>query len=158
MPSFDIVSEVDLQEVDNAINQARKELQSRFDFKNSTAAIEFDKKAKITLTAEDSSRVAALLEILIAKLAKRGVDLRNIDRATPAVSSVGNARQEITIKQGLEGEKAKEIIKEIKGAGFKVQSQLQDRQVRVTDDLQEVIRFLRAKDFGVGLSFGNFRD
>jgi uncharacterized protein YajQ (UPF0234 family) len=99
---------------------------------------------------------------LISKLAKRNVDLRNIERKDPAISPLGHARQEIRIKQGLEGDKAKEIIKAIKGLEVKVQSQLQDQQVRVTgkkrDDLQAVIQFLRGKDFGVALSFKNFRD
>lgn len=162
MPSFDIVSEVDMGEVDNALNQARKELATRFDFKNSPATIELDGKACIRITAEDASRLTALHDIVTGRLAKRNVDLRNIDRQDPQISSVGSARQEMRIKQGLEGEKAKEIIKAIKGQGFKVQSQLQDDQVRVTgkkrDDLQEVIAFLRGQDFGVALAFTNFRD
>lgn len=161
MPSFDIVSEVDNQEIDNAINQARKELATRFDFKGSTAAVELEKE-KIKLSAEDLNHLKGLFEIVIAKLAKRNVDLRNIERKDPAVSSVGHATQELIVKQGLDGEKAKEIIKEIKAQSFKVQSSLQDRQVRVTgkkrDELQEVIQFLRSKDFGVGLGFKNFRD
>jgi cyclic-di-GMP-binding protein len=162
MPSFDIVSEVDKQEIDNALNQARKELSTRFDFKQSRATIELSIPDVIELTAEDSSRLKSLHDILISKLAKRNVDLRNIERKDPAISPLGHARQEIRIKQGLEGEKAKEIVKAIKGLEVKVQSQLQDQQVRVTgkkrDDLQAVIQFLRGKDFGVGLSFKNFRD
>src|SRR3954447_2278766 len=161
MPSFDIVSEVDAQEIDNALNQARKELATRFDFKGSVAKIE-EEKDKITLTAEDGNRLRGLREIVINKLSKRGVDLRNIDQQEPAISSIGHARQELKIQQGLEGEKAKEIIKAIKAAGFKVQSTLQDRQVRVTgkkrDDLQEVIQFVKSKDFGVATNFKNFRD
>lgn len=161
MPSFDIVSEVDKQEIDNAINQARKELATRFDFKGSVAEIEVD-KAKITLTAEDASRLRGLREIVINKLSKRDVDLRNIEQVDPAISPLGHARQELKIQQGLEGEKAKEIIQAIKGAGFKTQNALQDRQIRVTgkkrDDLQEVIAFVRSKDFGVATAFKNFRD
>ena len=161
MPSFDIVSEVYKQEVDNALNQARKELATRFDFKGSTAAVEHDKD-KILLTAEDANRLRGLREIVIGKLSKRGVDLRNIDQQDPAISSMGHARQELKIQQGLEGEKAKEIIQAIKAGGFKVQNQLQDRQIRVTgkkkDELQEVIAFIRSKDFGVATSFKNFRD
>jgi cyclic-di-GMP-binding protein len=162
MPSFDIVSEVDKQEIDNALNQARKELGTRFDFKDSQASIELSGPNTIELKAEDASRLKSLHEILIGKLAKRNVDLRNIERKDPAISPLGHARQEIRIKQGLEGDKAKEIIKAIKGLELKVQSQLQDQQVRVTgkkrDDLQRVIQFLREKDFGVALSFKNFRD
>ena len=131
MPSFDIVSEIDKQEIDNALNQARKELATRFDFKGSVAEIEYEKD-KITLTAEDASRLRGLREIVIGKLSKRGIDLRNIDQEEPAISSIGHARQELKIQQGLEGDKAKEIILAIKGGGFKVQNQLQDRQIRVT--------------------------
>jgi cyclic-di-GMP-binding protein len=161
MPSFDIVSEVDRQEVDNALNQARKELATRFDFKNTTAEI-LAEKDKITLTAEDGARLRGLREIVIGKLSKRGIDLRNIEQDEPAISSVGHARQELKILQGLEGNKAKEIIQAIKSQGFKVQSQLQDQQIRVTgkkkDDLQAVIQFIRARDFGVATTFKNFRD
>src|SRR6266436_5185832 len=162
MPSFDIVSEVDKQEIDNAINQARKELSTRFDFKDSKATVEMSDPTLIELTAEDSGTLKSLVEIVIGRLAKRNVDLRNVERKDPAISPLGHARQEIRIKQGLEGDKAKEIIKAIKELDLKVQSQLQDQQVRVTgkkrDDLQAVIQFLRGKAFGVALSFKNFRD
>lgn len=161
MASFDIVSEVDNQEIDNALNQARKELATRFDFKGSKAEVVYEKE-KIVLTAEDANRLRGLREIVIGKLSKRGVDLRNLKQEDAAISSMGHARQEIKIQQGLEGDKAKEIIKAIKGEGFKVQSALQDRQIRVTgkkkDDLQEVIAFVRGKDFGVATNFQNFRD
>ena len=136
MPSFDIVSEIDNQEIDNALNQARKELATRFDFKGSIAGIEYEKDT-ITLTAEDASRLRGLREIVIGKLSKRGVDLRTIDQKEPAISSIGHARQELKI-------------------------QLQDRQIRVTgkkrDELQEVIAFVKSKDFGVATNFKNFRD
>jgi cyclic-di-GMP-binding protein len=163
MPSFDIVSEVDKQEIDNAINQARKELVSRFDFKGSNALIEWhDKDSKIELKAEDASRLKSLHEIVIGKLAKRNIDLRNVERKDPAISPLGHATQDFLIKQGLDGDKAKEIIKTIKAQDFKVQSALQERQIRVTgkkrDELQEVIAFCRGKDFGVALAFQNFRD
>jgi uncharacterized protein YajQ (UPF0234 family) len=161
MPSFDIVSEVDKQEVDNALNQARKELAARFDFKGSAASIAYEKD-KITLTAEDAARLRGLREIAISKLSKRGVDLRNIEQVEPEISSVGHARQELKIQQGLEGNKAKEIVQAIKSQNFKIQSQLQDRQIRVTgkkkDDLQAVIQFVRSRDFGVATNFKNFRD
>ncbi len=138
MPSFDIVSEIDNQEVILA------------------------DKEKITLTAEDAARLRGLREIVISKLSKRGVDLRNIEHEEPAISSVGHARQELKIRQGLEGNKAKEIIQAIKSQGFKVQSQLQDRQIRVSgkkrDDLQAVIQFVRSRDFGVAMGFKNLRD
>ena len=161
MPSFDIVSEVDKQEIDNALNQARKELATRFDFKGSVAEIVYEKD-KITLTAEDGNRLRGLREIVVSKLSKRGVDLRNIEQVEPDISPLGHARQELKIRQGLEGEKAKEIIKAIKETGFKVQSALQDRQIRVTgkkkDELQSVIQFVRGKDFKVATNFKNFRD
>lgn len=161
MPSFDVVSEVDKQELDNALNQARKELATRFDFKGVTAEMVLEKD-KITLTAQDAAYLRGLREILTGKLSKRGVDLRNIDQEEPAISSVGHARQELKIRQGLEGNKAKEIIQAIKSQGFKVQSQLQDQQIRVTgkkkDELQEVIQYIRNRDFGVAINFKNFRD
>jgi hypothetical protein len=161
VPSFDIVSEIDKQEIDNAINQARKELAARFDFKGVTVEI-LAEKEKITLTAEDAARLRSLREIVIGKLSKRGVDLRNVEQVDPAISPLGHARQELKITQGLEGNKAKEIIQAIKAQNFKVQSQLQDRQIRVTgkkrDDLQAVIQFVRGRDFGVATDFKNFRD
>ncbi len=162
MPTFDIVSEIDRQEVDNALNQARKELVTRFDFKGSHVAIESPARDKIALSAEDATRLKALHEIVVGKLAKRNVDLRNVDHGTPVVSSIGHARQELTIKQGIEGTRAKEIIAAIKAQGFKVQSSLQGSEIRVNgkkrDDLQVVIAFLRGKDFGVSLAYKNFRD
>ena len=165
MPTFDIVSEIDRQEVDNALNQARKELVTRFDFKNSAAKIEQPAPNKIALSAEDGTRLKALNEIVTGKLAKRNVDLRNIEHGDPAVSPLGHARQELTVKQGIEGAKAKEIILAIKGQpalNKAVQSSLQGTEIRVTgkkrDDLQAVIAFLRGKDFGVFLNYRNFRD
>ena len=161
MPSFDIVSDVDKQEIDNALNQARKDLATRFDFKGTTAESLYEQD-KIVLTAEDAARLRGLREIVVGKLAKRGVDLRNVEQIDPVISSMGHARQELKIKQGLEGDKAKEIIQVIKSQNFKVQSQLQDRQIRVTgkkkDELQAVIQLVRNRDFGVATNFKNFRD
>jgi uncharacterized protein YajQ (UPF0234 family) len=161
MPSFDIVSEIDKGEIDNAITQSNKELGTRFDFKGSDAKIELVKN-EIDLSAEDATKLKGLFEIVMAKLAKRNIDLRNVERKDPAISPLGHATQKLIIKQGIEGEKAKEITKAIKTMSGKVQSSLQDRQIRVTgkkrDDLQEVIQFLRGKDFGVFLAFKNFRD
>lgn len=162
MPTFDVVSEVDKQEILNALDQARKELGTRFDFKGSTAKIDFTKENVIELSAEDGSRLKGLHDIVVGKLAKRNVDLRNIDRKDPVISPLGHAKQELVVKQGLDGEKAKEISKAIKASQPKVQSTLQDRQIRVTgknrDDLQGVIAFLRSQDFAVSLAFKNFRD
>lgn len=163
MPSFDIVSEVDRMEVKNAIDQALKELTQRFDFKGVKATIELDPKTgSILLSTDDGAKMKALREIVINKLAKRNIDLRNVEEKDPDISPLGHSRQELAIKQGLDGEKAKEISKAIKGLGLKVQAALQDRQVRVTgskrDDLQQVIGALRGKDFEVALAFKNFRD
>jgi uncharacterized protein YajQ (UPF0234 family) len=163
MPSFDVVSEVDRMEIKNAVDQSLKELSSRFDFKGSTASIEIDAKTgSILLAIDDGAKLKGLREIVIAKLAKRGIDLRNVDQKEPSISPLGHSRQELAIQQGLEGDKAKEINRAIKALGLKVQSNLQDRQLRVTgtkrDDLQKVIAALKAEDFGVALSFKNFRD
>ena len=163
MPSFDVVSEVDRMEVKNAVDQAQRELSSRFDFKGVTATIELDSKTgSVLLAVEDGARLKGLREIIIGKLAKRGIDLRNVEQKDPEISSLGHSRQELTIKQGLDGDKAKEVTKAIKATGLKVQATLQDRQIRVTggkrDDLQKAIGALRAADFGVGLAFKNFRD
>ena len=163
MPSFDIVSEIDKQEIDNAVNQAVKELSTRFDFKGSTATIEWiAKDSKIALKAEDGSRLKSLHDMVTGRLAKRNIDLRNVERKDPAISPLGHATQDFIVKQGLDGDKAKEIVKEIKAGGFMVQSALQDRQIRVTgksrDELQSVIGFCKGRDFGVALGFQNFRD
>ncbi|MET0253152.1 MAG: YajQ family cyclic di-GMP-binding protein [Terrimicrobiaceae bacterium] len=163
MPSFDVVSEVDRMEVKNAVDQAQRELSSRFDFKGVTATIELDSKTgSVLLAVDDGARLKGLREIIIGKLAKRGIDLRNVEQKEPEISPLGHSRQELAIKQGLEGDKAKEITKAIKAIGLKVQATLQDRQIRVTggkrDDLQKVIGALRAGNFDVGLAFKNFRD
>ena len=118
MPSFDIVSEIDKQEIDNALNQARKELATRFDFKGSVAKIE-EEKDKIILTAEDASRLRGLREIVIGKLSKRGVDLRNIDQQEPAISSIGHARQELNSNRVSKGTKRRRSSSRSRAAGSK---------------------------------------
>jgi len=150
-------------EVKNAVDQALRELSTRFDFKGVSATVEIDPKTgSVLLTCNDGAKLAALREIVIGKLAKRNVDLRNVEQKDPEVSSLGYSRQELAIKQGLDGDKAKEITRAIKDTKLKVQASLQDRQVRVTgnkrDDLQQAIAVLRAKDFGVVLNYKNFRD
>lgn len=161
MPSFDVVSEIDIQEVDNAINQARKEIATRFDFKDSKCEIQWDRQT-IKLLAEDEFRLKALMDVLVTKLAKRQVSFKNLDYGKMEVAPLGGARQEIKIIQGIETEKAKPITQVIRDSKLKVQSQIQERKIRVTgknrDDLQAVITLLRSKDFGVALSFNNFRD
>ena len=161
--SFDITSDLDLQEVDNAVNQARKEVGQRYDFKGSTAEIGFDKgEGTLDLLADDDYKLKALIDILQSKLIKRGVPIRNLDYGDVEPASGGKARQIVKLQQGISTEKGKEIVKEIKNGGFKkVQAQIQDEQVRVQspsiDELQAVIKHLKAKDFGLELQFGNFR-
>jgi uncharacterized protein YajQ (UPF0234 family) len=160
MPSFDVVSEVDEMEVKNAVEQAQKELANRFDFRDAKAEIILEKEA-IKLSAINAFKMKALEEIVLAKLARRNVSLKNIERKDPDISPLGHARQELKLKQGLETDIAKTICQAIRDTKIKVQTQIQDRQVRVTgkdrDALQEVIAFLRAKDFPVALNYTNFR-
>ncbi|HEX8431064.1 MAG TPA: YajQ family cyclic di-GMP-binding protein [Longimicrobium sp.] len=161
--TFDISSTVDLQEVDNALNQARKEISQRFDFKGATAEIEFSKKdGTLTLLSDDEYKLTSLVDIVQSKLIKRGVPIRNLDYGDVETAFGGKARQTITLVQGISTEKGKEIVKAIKAAGFKkVNAQIQDEQVRVSspsiDELQEVIAMLKKHDFELELSFGNFR-
>jgi cyclic-di-GMP-binding protein len=161
--TFDITSTVDLQEVDNAINQARKEVAQRYDFKGATAEIEYDHgESVLTLIADDDYRLKSLVDVLQTKLIKRSVPIRNLDYGEVESASGGKVRQVINLQQGISTEKGKEIVKEIKGGGFKkVQAQIQDDQVRVQspsiDELQAVMKFLKEKDFGLELQFGNFR-
>lgn len=163
MPSFDIVSEVDRMEVKNALDHANRELANRFDFKGAKTTIELDPKTgSIQLTSDKGELMKALKQMVMEKLAKRGIDLRNVEAKDADISPLGHSRQELAIKQGLDGDKAKEITRAIKDQGWKVQASLQDRQIRVTgtkrDDLQKVIAFLRGGDHGVALAFQNFRD
>jgi cyclic-di-GMP-binding protein len=161
--TFDITSSVDLQEVDNALNQARKEVQQRYDFKGVTAEMDLSKKdGTLTLLTDDEYKLTALVDLIQTKLIKRGVPIRNLDYGEVEQASGSKARQVITLVQSISTEKGKEIVKSIKEAGFKkVNAQIQDEQVRVTsasiDDLQAVIAHLKKQDFGLELSFGNFR-
>ena len=161
--TFDITSTIDMQEVDNAVNQATKEVGQRYDFKGATAEIDLDREAgTLTLTADDDYRLKALIDVLQSKLIKRGVPIRNLDYGKVETGSLGKVRQVVTLQQGISTEKGKEIVKAIKSGGFKkVQAQIQDDQVRVQspsiDELQAVIAVLKKEDFGVELQFGNFR-
>ena len=161
--TFDVTSTIDLQEVDNAINQARKEIAQRYDFKGSTAEIDFSKEeATLTLLADDEYKLTAVVDVLQSKLIKRGVPIRNLDYGKVESASAGKARQVVTLQQGISSEKGKEIVKAIKNGGFKkVQAQIQDDQVRVQspsiDELQAVMAMLKKEDFGLELQFGNFR-
>ena len=161
--SFDITSNVDLQEVDNALNQARKEVAQRYDFKGAKASIDFDPVAsKLVLVADDEFKLNALWEIVQTRLVRRNVPVRNLSRGTPQPAANSTVRQEITLQQGIPSEKAKDIIKFLKDAKLKkVQASIQGDQLRVVspsrDELQEGMRVLREQDFGVALQFGNYR-
>src|ERR1017187_9376190 len=161
MPSFDIVSQVNSMEIENAVNQAKKELANRFDFKASKWEIVLE-KTEIKLTADNEFKVRTLNEIIIGRLAKRGISRKSIERGEPAISPLGHARQVIKIKQGIETAVAKEITGFIRDGKFKVTTQIQGDAIRVTgksrDELQTVIAAVRAQDFPVPVQFVNFRD
>ncbi|OGS19610.1 MAG: YajQ family cyclic di-GMP-binding protein [Elusimicrobia bacterium RIFOXYA2_FULL_50_26] len=160
--SFDIVSEVNMQEVDNAINQAQKELAQRFDFKNSKSSIDYDLNAKkITLIADDDFKLRALKDILEGRMAKRSVSLKCLTYKTPENAFEGTLRQVAEITSGMPSEKAKEIVKIIKDAKLKVQASIEGEKVRVSsqkkDELQAVISLLRNANFSLPLQFTNYR-
>jgi uncharacterized protein YajQ (UPF0234 family) len=162
MPSFDVVSEVDMQEVRNAVDQAARELATRFDFKGTGAEIELADTG-ITMRASTEDRLAALRQVLEEKLIRRDVSMKALDYGKVEEASGGTARQHADIVAGISSEKAREVNKAIKELGLKgVQSQTQGEQVRVTgkkrDDLQQVIAGLKERDFGIPLQFQNFRD
>jgi uncharacterized protein YajQ (UPF0234 family) len=162
MPSFDVVSEVDMQEVRNAVDQAARELATRFDFKGTGAEIELADTG-ITMRASTEDRLAALRQVLEEKLIRRDVSMKALDYGKVEEASGGTARQHAAIVAGISSEKAREVNKAIKELGLKgVQSQTQGEQVRVTgkkrDDLQQVIAGLKGSDFGIPLQFQNFRD
>ncbi len=161
MPSFDIVSKVETQEVDNAVNQAIKEIQQRYDFKGSKSEIKWDKKEEITVVGDDDNKLNSVIDILQTKFVKRGVSLKSIEYGKVEEASGGLKRQTIKILQGIPTEKAKEITKIIKDSKLKVQAQIQDEQIRVSgkkiDDLQEVIQMLKGKDLDLNLQYVNMR-
>lgn len=161
MPSFDIVSEVNSMEIENAVNQAKKELASRFDFRGSKAEITLEKN-EIKLSAEDEFKIRALDEIVINKLTKRGISLKNVERPDAEVSPLGHARQVIKIKQGLDATVAKQVSQFVRDSKLKVTAAIEGNKVRVAgksrDDLQAVIAACRAHEFPVSLQFNNFRD
>lgn len=161
MPSFDVVSRVDLQEIDNALNQTRKETAQRYDLKDSKTEILWDQK-DITVTSADDFKVKAVVDVLQSKLVKRNVPIKNLEYGTVESALGGRARQKITVQQGIETEKAREIVKLVKTSGIKVQAQIMDDEVRISgkkrDDLQEVMAHLRAADLGLAVQFVNFRD
>jgi len=161
--SFDVSTGADLQEVDNAVNHARKEIGQRFDFKGAHCVIAFDRaKAVVDLEADDDFHMRALFEVLQAKLVKRGVPLKNAKAGEPTVAPGGRVRRTITLTQGIPTDTARAIVKAVKEQDFKkVQVSIQGDELRVTsaskDTLQDVIGFLQGRDFGIELKFGNYR-
>lgn len=160
--SFDVVSKADRQEVDNALNQARKEVAQRYDFKGTKASLDFDAAAsKLVLAADDEFKLNALWEIVQTRLIRRNVPVKNLKRGTIAPAANSTVRQEIELQQGIPSESAKEIVKFLKEHKKKVQAAIQSDQLRVSsaskDDLQDAMRLLREGDFGVALQFGNYR-
>ncbi len=160
MPSFDVVSEVDLQEVRNAVDQANRELATRFDFRNVKASFELSGE-EVKLQAEQEFHLQQMMDILRQKLVKRQVDLACMESKEP-VCQLNSARQQVVIRQGIDTETAKDMVKALKAAKLKVQAQIQGEQLRVTgkqrDDLQQAMASLRAGDWGRPLQFTNFRD
>ena len=160
-PSFDVVSEVDMQEVSNAVNQTVKEITQRFDFKGSKSVVEIENGNAIKIVTEDDTRMRNIVDILQSKFIKRGVAIKNLEYGKVEPAAGGMVRQSIRVKQGIEADVAKKITKDIKNLKVKVQAQLQDDQVHVSgkkiDDLQAVIAFLKSQDYGVELQFSNFR-
>ena len=161
--SFDVTSTIEMPEVDNAVNQARKEIGQRFDFKGSAAAIDLDQKAStLTLTAEDNFKLESVWDVLQTRLIKRNVPVKNMKRGDIEAAAGSTVRQVITLQQGIPIEAAKDIVKYLKDQKLKkVQASIQGDQVRISspskDDLQGAMQALRAKDFGVALQFGNYR-
>jgi uncharacterized protein YajQ (UPF0234 family) len=160
MPSFDIVSKVDLQEIDNAVNQAVKEIGQRYDFKGTHNELTLEKDAMVILAADDY-KLQAVVDILKGKLARREISPKCLDFGKKEPASGGAVRQRVGIVQGISKDKGKELVKLIKDTKLKVQAQIMEDQVRVTgkqiDDLQEVIRLLKGQDLAIELQFINFR-
>lgn len=161
MPSFDIVSKVDMQEVDNAVNQAIKEIGQRYDFKGSKSQITPEKDS-VKILADDDYKLKAVVDVLQSKFLKRNISIKALQYGKAEPASGGMIRQIITVQQGISKEKAKDIIAVIKESKLKVQAQIQDDQVRVTgknrDDLQDAIQLLKGKDLDVEMQFTNFRE
>lgn len=158
--SFDVVSEVNMQEVDNAVNQTRKEIDQRYDFKGSKTEIELGKE-EIKISSDDEFKLKAVVEILKAKFIKRGISPKALDFAKLEKATLGTVRQTAKIVRGISKEKAKDVIQELKNSKIKVQAQIMEEQLRVSgkdkDDLQAAISLLKSKDFGIDLQFTNYR-
>ena len=163
MPSFDVVSRVDMQEMDNAVNLVKKEVVARFDFRGSKTSVDLDRKeGTVTLQTEDDMRLRALGEMLITKAVKRGLDTKAFTFGTPQRAAGDMVRQEVTVTTGIDTDTARKVVKAIKDRKLKVQAAIQGDEVRITgkkrDDLQEVIALLKAEDFGMPLQYVNMRD
>jgi cyclic-di-GMP-binding protein len=162
MPSFDIVIKADLQEVDNALNQARKEVVQRYDFRGSKSSIDWDNKGEIVLHSDDDFRLKALLDVVKERLVRRGVSVKNLEVSDPVPDAGGLVRQTIALQIGVPKETAKEIVKLIKQTKLNVQGAIQEDQVRVSgkkrDDLQKVIHTVKEADLGFEFSFVNMRE
>lgn len=158
--SFDVVSQVDMQEMDNAVNQVKKEIDQRYDFRGSNASIELEEKG-VKIAAEDEYKLETIIDMLRVKMAKRGIPLRCLVPGKVEAAAKNTVRQQLEIQQGIPKDKAKAIVAAIKATKLKVSAQMQDDQVRVSgakkDDLQAVIQTLKAGDFGVDLQFINMR-
>lgn len=162
MPSFDIVSELDMQEVDNAINQVIKEMASRFDFKGGKSSVELDKtKKSLLINAEDDMKLRAIHQMIELKFSRRELDPRSLEYGKEEEASHNAIRQNVTLKSGIDKDAAKKITKLIKESGLKVQAQIQDEQIRVTgkkiDDLQATIQMIKTSEVGLPLQFINMR-
>jgi uncharacterized protein YajQ (UPF0234 family) len=160
--SFDVVSKVDAQEVSNAVQQASKEIATRFDFRGSASKIEWDEKEMtLTLTSDDPGKLKSVVDILETRLVKRGIALKALEYGTVADAAGGTVRQEVKVQQGIASEKAKAIVRTIKDSKLKVQAAIQADQVRISgrnkDDLQSVMALLRGGDYGLPLQFTNYR-
>jgi len=162
MPSFDVVSELNMMEVENAVNQARKEIGQRFDFKGTSTDLERDKDGHVVVKAGSEGRAEAALGVLMEKLAKRGVPLEGLDPQPVEPAAGGHVRQLVKLKKGLKQEDAKKIVALLKEGGLKVQAAIQGEAVRVTakkkDDLQACMQRIRGASLGIPLQFQNFRD
>ncbi|SOD13044.1 YajQ family cyclic di-GMP-binding protein [Pedobacter xixiisoli] len=163
MPSFDIVSKIDGQTLDNAINNAKKEILNRYDFNTSKSTIELDKKTNlITIVTEDDMRLKAIIDSIISRMMKQHLDANSLDFGKETIASGNMIRKEITVKEGIDRETAKKIVAKIKDSKLKVQPSMMDDQVRVQskniDDLQKVIQLCRGEDFGQPLQFINMRN
>ena len=158
--SFDIVSKVDMQEVNNAVRQAMKEIETRFDFKGSKSSIELEKD-ELVVVSDDEYKLKSVIDILQGKLVKRGVPIRNLEYGKVEPAALGTVRQRIRLKQGIDQDAAKKINTIIRDSKLKVKSQIQGDQIRVSgksrDDLQAVIRMLKEADVGIELQFTNYR-